>query len=77
MTETLLFQIDGIDCPRCADTIRRVLELCDGVSHVQIGWESGVAEVHFDPNAIDESQILAHSVFRGRYRATPFRASCC
>lgn len=79
MTErSILLEIEGMTCGHCAQTITRHLRGDDGVKDVRIDWESGLAEVTFDPGTTNEDKILSNRAFQQHYkvRLTSPRGCC-
>lgn len=78
-TETAKLQltIEGMTCDGCAETVQRALEREEGVEGAAVLWESGTAEIAYDPAATDEERILESRIFRRQYRAEPVVPGCC
>lgn len=61
--------ITGMTCEHCARTIRNHLLKAPGVKQVEIDWQTGFAEVAFDPGVTAPAAILENLVFRQHYSA--------
>ena len=64
----VLLKIEGMTCAGCAQTIRRALERDEGVREARVSWDSGTAEVSYDPLKTREEQILGNRIFRRQYQ---------
>lgn len=67
--QTLNFDVRGMTCSGCTDSVQSALRKLDGVSHVEITLHPGVATVVADPTRVTPAQI--ESVIAGLgYAAT-------
>ena len=62
-----IFRIDGMHCEGCAKTIEALLGAEPGVQRVTVSFKAHEAQVRFDPNAIDDGQIVA-AIERAGYK---------
>lgn len=77
MPANVLLKIEGMTCEGCAETVQRALERDEGVEEARVSWETGTAEVTYDPSAIDEERIVHSRIFKRQYRAAPISAGGC
>lgn len=61
------FRIEGMHCEGCAQTIEALLGAEPGVRRVAVSFQAREAQVQFDPNAIDDGQIVA-AIERAGYK---------
>ena len=61
------FKIEGMHCEGCAKTIEALLGAEPGVQRVTVLFKAHEAQVRFDPNAIDDGQIVA-AIERAGYK---------
>jgi DNA-binding transcriptional MerR regulator len=61
------FKIEGMHCEGCAKTIEALLGAESGVQRVTVSFKAHEAQVRFDPNAIDDGQIVA-AIERAGYK---------
>jgi copper chaperone len=61
------FRIEGMHCEGCARTIEALLGAETGVRHATVSFQAREAQVQFDPNAIDDGQIVA-AIERAGYK---------
>jgi len=54
---TLKFDISGMTCGGCTGSVQRNLKKIDGVSHVEVTLNPGVATVVTDPARVSPAQI--------------------
>ncbi len=52
-----LLKVEGMTCPRCADTVRSLLEKLPGVDHVRVSLEDGLASLDQNPALITDRDI--------------------
>ncbi len=64
------FAIGGTHCPSCMISVEKVLRRTEGVSEVSANFESKLASVKYDPNALTPADI-ASRVARLGYTAEP------
>lgn len=67
--KTLVLSIDGMHCAGCAETIKSLLELEEGVSAAHVSHEQGRARILYNP-ATTEPERLVRAVERAGYRAS-------
>lgn len=63
-------KVRGMHCESCAETIKALLDRTAGVRKAIASFKEGEAQVHYDPAAVSESQLIA-AIERGGYRVTP------
>jgi len=56
---TLVARIEGMQCDSCAETIKGLLAVEDGVKASSVSFKEGRARVLYDPAVIDEGKIAA------------------
>jgi len=61
------FTIEGMHCEGCAKTIEALLGAEPGVQRATVSFKAHEARVRFDPNAIDDGQIVA-AIKRAGYK---------
>lgn len=54
---TRTFEVQGMHCSGCADTLSRVLGRIDGVIAASADYEAGRVEVRFDPERVSDDAI--------------------
>ncbi|QQG43571.1 MAG: heavy-metal-associated domain-containing protein [Candidatus Daviesbacteria bacterium] len=64
------FKITDMHCSSCALTIDMNLEDLEGVKAAKTSYAKGETEIEFDPNKLDEQQILA-TIKKSGYSAVP------
>jgi copper chaperone CopZ len=57
--QTLNFDVSGMTCGGCTGSVQRTLSKIDGVSHVEVRLNPGVASVVADPARVTSAQIEA------------------
>jgi copper chaperone CopZ len=67
--KTLVVTIEGMHCDGCAETIKGLLAVEDGVKAASISFQEGHARVLYDPAAVDEKKIVT-AIEKGGYRVT-------
>lgn len=65
---SVTLKVEGMHCEGCAQTIEALLGAEPGVQRATVSFEAHEAQVRFDPNAIDDGQIVA-AVKRAGYQA--------
>jgi copper chaperone len=68
--EQMRLRIEGMTCPGCVRSVKRVLEAVAGVQGAAVSLEPGEAVVDFDPDRATAAD-LAHAVEGAGYRAQP------
>lgn len=63
-------KVGGMHCESCAETIKALLDRTAGVRKATASFKDGEAQVHYDPGAVSESQLVA-AIERDGYRVTP------
>ena len=63
------FDITGMHCPSCSMLVKMSLVDLDGVISAEVDHRSGVAEVAYDPDKLDDDAIIAEIIKAG-YDAT-------
>lgn len=66
-TET--FQIGGMHCAGCAETIRALLRIEPGVQTATVSYAERSARVLYDPAVTNDARLIA-AIERGGYSAT-------
>ena len=56
--ETAIFKIEGMNCDACANTIKTLVEKEPGVQMASVSYRERRARVLFDPNSINEEQLV-------------------
>lgn len=67
--KTLVLTIDGMHCEGCAETIKGLLAVEDGVKATTVSFKEGRARVLYDPAAVDERKI-AIAIEKDGYKVT-------
>jgi copper chaperone CopZ len=57
--KTTTFQIEGMRCDGCAQTIKMLVEKEPGVKGADVSLESSTARILYDPNATDDDRLAA------------------
>jgi copper chaperone len=57
--QTLKFDVHGMTCGGCTDSVQRALGKIDGVSHVDVSLSPGSATLEADPTRVTPAQIEA------------------
>ena len=57
--KTATFKIEGMNCDRCANTIKTLVEKQPGVQMATVSFDEGQARVLYDPQAIDDDRLVA------------------
>jgi len=58
-TRAVAFSVPSMDCPSCAGKIDKSLDRLDGVVETDLAPTTGTATVTYDPDRIDESDVVA------------------
>lgn len=66
------FQIEGMHCDGCAETVRMLVEKEPGVKGLTVSFPDGQARVLYDPQATDEARLVA-AIQRPGYRVVERR----
>lgn len=56
--ETIKFNVGGMTCGGCVNSVTRVLEALDGVEKANVDLASASAEVSFDPAKVKTADLL-------------------
>ena len=56
--KSVTLKIQGMHCGGCARTIKTLLERQPGVKSAAVTFESGEAQVIFDPDLLDEQGLV-------------------
>lgn len=56
--KTATFQIEGMHCDGCAETVRVLVEKESGVKGLTVSFQDGQARVLYDPQATDEARLI-------------------
>ncbi len=64
---SVTLKVEGMHCEGCAKTIEALLGVEPGITRATVSFKAGEAQVHFDPNAIDDGQIVA-AIERAGYK---------
>ncbi len=67
--DTVTFQVEGMHCDGCAETIKALLDVEAGVKASTVSFKEGEARVLYDLQAVTEEQLIA-LIERGGYRVT-------
>ena len=65
--KTLVATIEGMHCDGCAETIKGLLAVEDGVKASSVSFREGLARVLYDPAVIDEKKLVA-AIEKGGYK---------
>lgn len=65
--KTLVVTIDGMHCDGCAETIKGLLAVEDGVKASTVSFKEGSARVLYDPAIVDEKKLMA-AIEKGGYK---------
>lgn len=57
--KTTIFRIEGMNCDGCAETIQSLIEKEPGVRMASVSFNDRAARVLYDPQAVQESQLIA------------------
>lgn len=64
---TTIFQIEGMNCDACANTIKNLVEKEPGVRMASVSFTDRQARVLFDPQAVQEDRLV-DVIQGGRFR---------
>lgn len=67
--KTAVFQIKGMHCDGCANTVKAVVERQPGVQMAAVSYDQGEARILYDPQAIAEDRLAA-TLEKAGYRVT-------
>ncbi len=56
--KTAIFNIEGMNCDACANTIKRLVENEPGVRMAAVSFSERRARVLYDPQAVQESRLV-------------------
>ena len=56
--KTAIFEIEGMNCDACANTIKTLVEKEPGVQMASVSYSDGQARVLFDPKSIAEEHLI-------------------
>jgi copper chaperone CopZ len=56
--KTTIFQIEGMNCDACANTIKNLVEKENGVRMASVSFSDRQARVLYDPQAVAEDRIV-------------------
>lgn len=59
--KTVEIKVEGMTCNGCVNSVTRVLEAIDGVSHAQVSLSAAQATVQFDEN-LTNNDILIQAI---------------
>ena len=71
--QTLSFDVNGMTCGGCTGSVQRALCKLDGISHVEVTLNPGVATVAIDPAKVTPAQIesaITHLGYPAKARPT-------
>ncbi len=57
--KTSIFEIEGMNCGACANTIKRLVEKQPGVRVASVSFGDRQARVLYDPQSVDEDHLVA------------------
>ena len=57
VTKTVTLEVQGMNCAACPITVRKALKKVPGVSAVKVNYQSGIAEVSYDPNETSADEL--------------------
>ena len=57
--KSTIIKIEGMNCTRCAQTIKAVVTAEIGVQAAEVSFEEGQARVLYDPKTTDEGRLAA------------------
>ena len=66
--KTAIFEIEGMNCDACANTIKTLVEKEPGVQMASVSYSDRQARVLFDPKAIEEERLIDTIQKPGRFR---------
>jgi len=55
--KTVTLEVQGMNCAACPITVKKALKNVPGVSHVNVNYKSGIAEVDYDPNKTSADEL--------------------
>lgn len=58
MAKEILFKVEGMDCPSCADTIEKEVCILPGVENVQVNFSSGRLKLTIKDGGTDEETVI-------------------
>jgi copper chaperone CopZ len=70
--QSVILSIQGMHCGGCAQSIKWLLERQPGVESAEVSFETGEAQVRFDPTRLSTQQlvsVLAPPGYRASVRA--------
>ena len=67
--KSVTLDVQGMNCAACPITVKKALKNVPGVSEVKVDYESGIADVDYDPDQIGAAD-LAKAVTAAGYPAT-------
>ena len=56
--KTTIFQIEGMNCEACADSVKSLVEKEPGVRMASVSFNERVARVLYDPQAVQEDRLV-------------------
>ena len=65
--KTAIFNIEGMNCDACANTIKRMVENEPGVRMASVSFSERQARVLYDPQEVQESRLV-DTIQRPGYR---------
>ena len=69
--QLVLIRIEGMHCHKCEQTIQKALAALRGVHEVEVDFNSGLASVLYDRDAVNVTQLM-EAVNNAGYQTTGF-----
>jgi copper chaperone len=57
--KTTIFKIEGMNCDKCANTIKGLVEKEPGVRMATVSFDEGQARILYDPQTVSEDSLVA------------------
>jgi len=67
--KTVTLEVQGMTCAACPITVKTALKRVPGVSDVKVDYNTGIAEVNYDPNKTSPDE-LAKAITTAGYPTT-------
>jgi len=67
--KTITLQVEGMTCVHCVMHVQKALTSLSGVKSAKVDLKSKKAEVNYDPNKVNEKQMM-DAVDAAGYKAT-------
>lgn len=56
--KTAVFNIEGMNCDGCAETIQSLIEKEPGVRMASVSFDDRAARVLYDPRSVEEARLI-------------------